>query len=58
MSSQANLELILNELKFTAEEREAFLLTTKIARDYMKDSTIDLEKQFREIVEKVVPDEI
>lgn len=58
MSSQANLELILNELKFTAEEREAFLLTTKIARDYMKDSSIDLEKQFREIVEKVVPDEI
>ena len=58
MSSQANLELILNELKFTAEERDAFLLTTKIARDYMKDSSIDLEKQFREIVEKVVPDEI
>ena len=58
MSSQANLELILNELKFTAEEREAFLLTTKIARDYMKDSSIDLEKQFREIVEKVVPNEI
>lgn len=58
MSSQANLELILNELKFTAEERDAFLLTTKIARDYMKDSSIDLEKQFREIVEKVVPDEV
>lgn len=58
MSSPTNLETILNELKFTSEEREAFLQTTKIARDYMRDSSIDLEKKFREIVEKVVPDEV
>ena len=58
MDSMTILNSILSELKFSPAESEAFVETTKIARDYMKDSTIDLEKRFMEIVEKVASDEI
>ena len=58
MKSTTILDSILSDLKFTENEREAFLELTKATREYMKDPTVDLEKSFREIVEKVVSDEI
>jgi len=58
MNSTQNLDRILNDLHFSQSERAAFLQTTQAAREYMKDGSIDLEKRFREIVEKVAQDEI
>lgn len=58
MKSTTILDSILSDLKFTENEREAFLELTKATREYMKDPNADIEKSFREIVEKVVSDEI
>ena len=58
MNSTQNLKSILDDLKFSEKEQEAFRQVTSLARDYMRDGDIDLEKKFTEIVEEVTKDEI
>lgn len=58
MSSTQNLNDILDELYFTDKEKEGFTQAIQIARDYLRNGDIDMEKQFKDIVEKVVKDEI
>lgn len=58
MSSQNNLTSILESLGFTESEQQAFQKATQIAKDYMKNGEIDLEKQFKEIVEEVAKNEV
>ncbi len=58
MSSTQNLNEIFNELRFTNKEKDGFNQAIQVARDYMRNGDVDMEKQFRTIVEKVVEDEI
>ncbi len=58
MSSTQNLNDIFNELRFTDKEKAGFNQAIQVARDYMRTGDVDMEKQFRTIVEKVVEDEI
>ena len=58
MSSSQNLNDIFNELNFTEREREGFNQAIQVAKDYLRSGDVDMEKQFRDIVEKVVKDEI
>lgn len=58
MSSTQNLNDILDELYFTDKEKEGFTQAIQIARDYLRNGDIDMEKKFKDIVEKVVKDEI
>ena len=58
MSSTQNLNDIFRELRFTGKEKEGFNQAIQVARDYMRNGDVDMEKQFRTIVEKVVEDEI
>ena len=58
MSSSQNLNDIFNELNFTERERGGFNQAIQVAKDYLRSGDVDMEKQFRDIVEKVVKDEI
>lgn len=58
MSSTQNLNDIFSELHFTDKEKDGFNQAIQVARDYMRNGDVDMEKQFRSIVEKVVEDEI
>ena len=58
MSSTQNLNDIFSELRFTDKEKAGFNQAIQVARDYMRNGDVDMEKQFRSIVEKVVEDEI
>ena len=58
MNSENSLKSILESLHFSEYEQQAFQKATAIARDYMKNGDIDLEKQFREIVEEVADHEV
>ena len=58
MSSMQNLNDIFVGLGFTEKEKDGFNQAIQVARDYMRNGDVDMEKQFRSIVEKVVEDEI
>ncbi len=58
MNSENNLKKILDSLHFSEYEQIAFQKATTIARDYMKNGDVDIEKKFREIVEEVADHEI
>ncbi len=58
MSSIQNLNDIFEELGFSEKEKNGFNQAIQVARDYMRNGDVDMEKQFRSIVEKVVEDEI
>ena len=58
MSTTQNLNDILAELYFTDKEKEGFNQAIQVARDYLRTGEGDMFKQFSEIVEKVIEDEI
>ena len=58
MSSTQNLNEIFTELKFSQREQEGFNQAIQIAKDYLRNGDVDMEKEFKAIVEKVVKDEI
>ena len=58
MSSMNNLNSIFAELNFSQNEQEGFNQAILIAKDYLRNGDIDMEKEFKAIVEKVVQDEI
>ncbi len=58
MSQSHNLHDILNELRFTQKEEEGFISALETTREYYTTGSVDLEKQFTKIVEKVALDEI
>ena len=58
MNSTQNLNDILDELHFTDKEKEGFNQAIQIVRDYLRNGDVDMEKQFKDIVEKVIKDEI
>ena len=58
MSSSQNLNDVFNELNFTEREREGFNQAIQVAKDYLRNGDVDMEKQFKDIVEKVVKDEV
>ena len=58
MSSIQNLNDIFSELSFSEKEKDGFNEAIQVARDYMRNGDVDMEKQFRSIVEKVVENEI
>ena len=58
MSSIQNLNDIFCELNFSDKEKAGFNAAVQVARDYMRNGDVDMEKQFRSIVEKVVENEI
>lgn len=58
MSSTQNLSDIFSELSFTEKEKEGFNQAIQVAKDYLRNGDVDMEKQFKAIVEKVVKDEI
>ena len=58
MSSIQKMNSILDELGFSEKEKNGFNQAVQIAQAYMQNGEIDMEKQFKSIVEKVVEDEI
>ncbi len=58
MSSTQSLEAIFSELNFTEKEKEGFNQAIQVAKDYLRSGDVDMEKQFKAIVEKVAKDEI
>ena len=58
MSSTQSLEAIFSELNFTEKEKEGFNQAIQVAKDYLRSGDVDMEKQFKDIVEKVAKDEI
>lgn len=58
MNSRQNLNSILSDLKFTDKETEGFNQAIQVAKDYLHNGDVDMEKEFKVIVEKVVKDEI
>ena len=58
MSSTQNLNSIFSELNFTEKEQEGFNQAIQVAKDYLRNRDVDMEKEFKAIVEKVVKDEI
>lgn len=58
MSSAQNLSEVLSELHFSKAEEAGFRAALQVARSYMRNGDVDMEKQFKAIVEKVVKDEI
>ena len=58
MSSTQNLNDIFTELKFTEKEQDGFNQAIQVAKDYIRNGDVDMEKEFKTIVEKVVADEI
>lgn len=58
MSSTQNLNDIFSELDFSKKEQEGFNQAIQVAKDYLRNGDVDMEKEFKAIVEKVVKDEI
>jgi len=58
MSSTQNLNSIFSELNFSEKEQEGFNQAIEFAKDYLRNGDVDMEKEFKAIVEKVVKDEI
>ncbi len=58
MSSTQNLSNIFSELDFSEREQEGFNQAIQVAKDYLRNGDVDMEKEFKTIVEKVVNDEI
>ena len=58
MSSTQNLNSIFSELNFSEKEQEGFNQAIQVAKDYLRTGDVDMEKEFKAIVEKVVKDEI
>ena len=58
MSSTQNLNKVLSELRFSEKEKEGFTQALMVAKDYLRNGDIDMEKQFKSIVEKVAASEI
>lgn len=58
MSSTQSLEAVFSELNFTEKEKEGFNQAIQVAKDYLRSGDVDMEKQFKAIVEKVAKDEI
>ena len=58
MSSTQNLNSIFSELNFSEKEQEGFNQAIQVAQDYLRNGDVDMEKEFKAIVEKVVKDEI
>lgn len=58
MSSMKKLEDIFEELDFTEREKDGFDEAVQVAKNYMRNGDIDMEKQFQAIVERVASDEI
>lgn len=58
MNSTQSLKEILDDLHFTEVEQKAFQEATQVAKKYMKEGTVDIEKKFREIIDEVVKHEI
>ena len=58
MRSTQSLEAIFSELNFTEKEKEGFNQAIQVAKDYLRSGDVDMEKQFKAIVEKVAKDEI
>lgn len=58
MSSTQDLNSIFTELKFSDKEQEGFNKAIQVAKDYLRNGDVDMEKEFKAIVEKVVKDEI
>ena len=58
MSSTQNLNSIFSELNFSEKEQEGFNQAIQVSNDYLRNGDVDMEKEFKAIVEKVVKDEI
>lgn len=58
MSSTQNLNDIFAELSFSEKEKKGFNQAIQVAKDYLRNGDVDMEKEFKAIVEKVVKDEI
>lgn len=58
MKYSKNLEEIFNELNFTEKEQEGFNQAIQVAKNYMRDGNVDMEKEFQNIVEEVAKNEI
>lgn len=54
MSSTQNLNDIFTELNFSEKEQEGFNQAIQVAKDYLRNGDVDMEKEFKSIVEKVV----
>lgn len=58
MSSTQNLNDIFAELNFSEKEQKGFNQAIQVAKDYLRNGDVDMEKEFKAIVEKVIKDEI
>ena len=58
MSSTQNLNKIFSQLNFSEKEQRGFNQAIQVAKDYLRNGTVDMEKQFTAIVEQVVKDEV
>ena len=58
MSGTQNLNSIFSELNFSEKEQEGFNQAIQVAKDYLRNGNVDMEKEFSTIVEKVIKDEI
>lgn len=58
MSSMKSLDDIFEELNFTDKEKDGFNEAVQVAKNYMRNGDVDMEKQFQSIVERVVSDEV
>lgn len=58
MNSMKSLENIFEELNFTEKEKAGFNEAVQVAKNYMRNGDVDMEKQFQDIVEKVTKNEI
>jgi hypothetical protein len=58
MKISKNLDDILESVNFTQAEKEGFNNAIQVARNYMRDGNIDMEKEFQSIVERVAKNEI
>lgn len=58
MNSMKNLDDIFEELNFTDKEKDGFNEAIQVAKNYMRNGDVDMEKQFQSIVERVATDEV
>lgn len=58
MNSMKNLDDIFEGLNFTDKEKDGFNEAVQVAKNYMRNGDVDMEKQFQSIVERVATDEI
>lgn len=58
MNSMKNLDDIFEELNFTDKEKDGFNEAVQVAKNYIRNGDVDMEKQFQSIVERVATDEV